>query len=122
MGRRTIAANTTDTSWIKPGAGAYLCTEHRLQFFTVRASHAHAAEAHPETLWTSVARGEWHNTAFGAKIVDTSDMGGNIELWIQRPGADRRELWDTGYKSFQQARDCFTDLVARGEVVRPVTA
>jgi hypothetical protein len=103
---------TTDTSWIKAGAGAYVCSAHRLQFATVAASQAHARAEHPENLWTSVARGEWRNDPYGAKIIDMSDMGGDVCLWIGGT------LHDSGYASFEQARDCFVDMVARGEVAR----
>jgi hypothetical protein len=110
MGRIAAKTTPTDTSWIKFGEGSYLCSEHKMQFKTVAASQAHSRTAHPEKLWTMVARGEWINDRYSSKIVNTSDMGGGIELWIGG------QLWDTGYKSFEHARDCFVDMVARGEV------
>jgi hypothetical protein len=113
--RRTTATATTETSWIVPGAGLYLCSEHRMQFPTVAASHDHSREFHPVKLWTMVSRFECINEQYGAKIVDMRDMGGGIALYVQS------KLWDSGYTSIEHARDCFIDMAAHGRV-KPVGA
>jgi hypothetical protein len=107
-----MGRTTADTSWIKFGEGNHLCSACRMQFKTVGASQAHNREAHPEKVWTMINRVEWINDVFDARIVDTSDMGGGLELWI------RGDLHDTGYDSFEHARECFADMVARDVVAR----